>query len=177
MINTYLSLGKILAFIDASPDKSLAKAIDVDLRSGVELGVGASNLILSLMPNKLIAVAEIFGYQGDRDEGLKTLMNIGGWVKGESEPRVGPSKWAIDLVSAKPFVDMSAFVEEEGCRRCLADICLLCFHLVISTVTYRGVDIDMAQTILDWNLKRYPNGNFASFLHQLLSCSQLEHIS
>lgn len=88
MINTYLTLGKILSYIDASPDRSLAKSIDADFRSGVELGVGASNLILSLMPDKLIAVAEIFGYRGDRDEGLNMLMKIGGWVKGEKTPKV-----------------------------------------------------------------------------------------
>ena len=69
MINTYLSLGKILVYIDSSDDKSLSQAIDVDFRSGVELGVGASNLILSLLPDKLISVAEIFGYRGNREEG------------------------------------------------------------------------------------------------------------
>ena len=35
---------------------------------------------------------------------------------------------------------------------------LLIFHLVLSSFTYDGVDILMAQKILDWNLKRYPNG-------------------
>ena len=78
MINTYLSLGKILVYIDSSDDKSLSQAIDVDFRSGVELGVGASNLILSLLPDKLISVAEIFGYRGNREEGLRMLMGVGG---------------------------------------------------------------------------------------------------
>ena len=89
MINTYLSLGKILAYIDSSDDKSLSQAIDVDFRSGVELGVGASNLILSLLPDKLISVAEIFGYRGNREEGLRILMGVGGWERGKSEPSVG----------------------------------------------------------------------------------------
>ena len=89
MINTYLSLGKILAYIDSSDDKSLSQAIDVDFRSGVELGVGASNLILSLLPDKLISVAEIFGYRGNREERLRMLMGVGGWEKGKSEPSVG----------------------------------------------------------------------------------------
>jgi hypothetical protein len=35
---------------------------------------------------------------------------------------------------------------------------LLIFHLVLSSFTFDGVDIEMAQKILDWNLKRYPNG-------------------
>lgn len=37
-------------------------------------------------------------------------------------------------------------------------MCLLIFHLVLSGITFNGVDINMAQKILDWNLGRYPNG-------------------
>ncbi|THG96567.1 hypothetical protein EW145_g7756 [Phellinidium pouzarii] len=144
MINIYLLLGRYLEVVDAEAAARAEaledKSIDKDFRSGVELGVGASNLILSLMPDKLLAVAEIFGYRGNRDAGLSILMKAGGWVKGEKLPRVD--------------------AEEEGLRRTLADICLMCFHLVISTVTFRGVDLEMAETILDYNLKRYPNGVF-----------------
>lgn len=93
MINTYLLLGK---YVDAMDAETRARGegpedvtIDKDFRSGVELGVGASNLILSLMPDKLIAVAEIFGYKGDRDAGLALLMKTGGWNKGSTEPSVG----------------------------------------------------------------------------------------
>ena len=95
MINTYLSLGKYLDTVDAEarargePEDT---SIDKDFRSGVELGVGASNLILSFMPNKLLSVATIFGYNGDRDAGLKLLMKCGGWVKGEEQPRVSSGK-------------------------------------------------------------------------------------
>lgn len=49
-------------------------------------------------------------------------------------------------------------VEKEGLRRVLADICLLCFHLVISGVTHRGVDLGLAESILNWNIERFPNG-------------------
>ncbi|KAH8108397.1 hypothetical protein DFH11DRAFT_1634250 [Phellopilus nigrolimitatus] len=147
MINTYLQLGKYLQAVDAEAsargDGAEDESVDKDFRSGVELGVGASNLILSLMPSSLLAVAEIFGYKGDRDAGLKMLMKAGGWVKGEREPRVG--------------------AHEEGLRRTLADICLLCFHLIVSSVTFRGVDLGVAQMILDWNLKRFPNGVFYLF--------------
>lgn len=70
-------------------------SIDKDFRSGVELGVGASNLILSLMPNHLIAVAEIFGYKGDRTEGLRLLMKAGGWTKGERDPGVSAGECRV----------------------------------------------------------------------------------
>ena len=51
-----------------------------------------------------------------------------------------------------------AEADEEGLRRPLADICLLCFHLVLSSFVHQGVDIPLAQQILEWNLKRFPDG-------------------
>lgn len=35
---------------------------------------------------------------------------------------------------------------------------LLLFHLVFSSLTFDGIDIGMAQKILDYHQKRYPNG-------------------
>lgn len=37
-------------------------------------------------------------------------------------------------------------------------MCLLIFHLVLSGITFNGVDIKVAQRVLDWNLEIYPNG-------------------
>jgi hypothetical protein len=47
---------------------------------------------------------------------------------------------------------------EEGVRRSLCDMALLIFHLVLSSFTFDGVDLSMAQKVLEWNLKRYPDG-------------------
>lgn len=40
---------------------------------------------------------------------------------------------------------------------------LLVFHLVMSSYTFEGVDIEMAQKILDYQIQRYPNGVFFLF--------------
>ncbi|TBU46751.1 hypothetical protein BD309DRAFT_998854 [Dichomitus squalens] len=147
MINVYLSLGKYLKTVDnEAAAQGLGQRhpdIDDDFRSGVELGVGASNLILSLMPKTVLSVVELFGYQGDRNVGLEMLYGVGGWEKGAAEPRISADK--------------------EGLRRPLADICLLCFHLVLSSFVHQGVDIPLAQQILEWNLKRFPDGVFFLF--------------
>ncbi|KAF8313293.1 uncharacterized protein EI90DRAFT_594246 [Cantharellus anzutake] len=45
----------------------------------------------------------------------------------------------------------------------MADISLLIFHLVLSNYTYKGVDLSMARKILDWNMRRYPEGVFCLF--------------
>ncbi|TDL14779.1 hypothetical protein BD410DRAFT_796945 [Rickenella mellea] len=52
---------------------------------------------------------------------------------------------------------------KEGLRRPLADLVLLCFHVIISGYTFRGVDLSIAQSIIDWNLRRFPNGVFFLF--------------
>ncbi|KAF8070007.1 hypothetical protein FPV67DRAFT_1753952 [Lyophyllum atratum] len=116
--------------------------IDAHFRSGVYLGVGMCNIILSLMPGKLATLVELFGYKGDRALGLDMLMRAGGWDDEEGGP-----------ISTK----------DEGVRRTICDMALLIFHLVLSSFTVEGVDIRVAGRVLEWNLKRYPNGVFFLF--------------
>ncbi|KAI0061327.1 hypothetical protein BV25DRAFT_1805762 [Artomyces pyxidatus] len=146
-IQTYRLLGKYIDQADAEAqargEGPEDKTIDAHFRSGVYLGVGMSNIILSLMPTKLLTIVELFGYKGDRHVGLNLLQKAGGWSNDSSEPSVSH--------------------EEEGCRRSICDMSLMIFHLVLSSVTQDGVDIMMAQKVLDWNLKRYPNGVFFLF--------------
>lgn len=56
--------------------------VDPHFRSGVYLGMGMSNIVLSLMPGKLMTIVELFGYKGDRKVGLDLLMKAGGWGEG-----------------------------------------------------------------------------------------------
>lgn len=49
-------------------------------------------------------------------------------------------------------------IAQEGVRRSICDMTLLIFHLVLSNFTFEGVDIEIAEKILQWNLKRFPNG-------------------
>ncbi|EIW57037.1 uncharacterized protein TRAVEDRAFT_151658 [Trametes versicolor FP-101664 SS1] len=146
-INIYRQLGKYLEAADAEAQaKGLGSedpAIDAHFRSGVYLGVGVSNLILSLMPSKLLAIVELFGYKGDRHLGLSYLQKAGGW----------------SAESDVPSID----IDQEGLRRTICDMTLLIFHLVLSSFTFEGVDIRMAQKILDYHIQRYPNGVFFLF--------------
>ena len=129
-------------------------SIDVDFRSGVYVGVGCTHLILSLMPGKILTIVELFGYKGDRMIGLKYLNKCGGWSSDPSRPPA--AKGALETRSRVRVLTLG--LESEGLRRPVSDMCLLIFHLVLSGITFNGVDINMAQKILDWNLDRYPNG-------------------
>lgn len=114
-------------------------SIDQHFRSGVYLGVGSANLILSMMPGRLLSLIELFGYKGDRRVGLQLLYKAGGWTK-DKEEGPGVNK------------------EKEGIRRPICDMTLLIFHLVLSNFTFEGVDVEMAQKILEYHSERYPNG-------------------
>lgn len=91
MISIYRQLGQ---YIDTMDTEARARGepedttIDAHFRSGVYLGVGMSNIILSLMPAKLQTIVELFGYKGDRQLGLQSLMKAGGWSTESNEPSV-----------------------------------------------------------------------------------------
>lgn len=97
--NIYRQLGKYLDAVDAEalvqgkgPED---KSVDAHFRSGVYLGLGISNLILSLLPSKVLTIVELFGYKGDRQAALSYLMRAGGWSTASSEPTIGPGKKMI----------------------------------------------------------------------------------
>lgn len=130
------------------------ESIDVDFRSGVYVGVGCTHLILSMMPGKILTIVELFGYKGDRIIGLDYLNKSGGWSSDPNQPPIPKGSLTV-----RPCILVLISGSEcEGIRRSISDMCLLIFHLVLSGITFNGVDINMAQRILDWNLDRYPNG-------------------
>lgn len=165
-ISTYRQLGKYLDQMDAEAVSSghgpIDTSIDVHFRSGVYLGLGILNIVLSLMPSRLMAIVELFGYKGDRHEGLELLMKVGGW--GEKDVKMEKDKGGN--LKERPGVSR----EEEGVRRSICDMALVIFHLVLSSFTFDGVDVMMAQKILDWNVERYPNGALSISFSSSPSC-------
>jgi len=92
----------LLKFVNAMDAESLANggppedpSIDAHFRSGVYLGAGMATLILSLLPQKLLTIVELFGYKGDRKEALELLCRAGGWSADSSEPAVSTGKSGV----------------------------------------------------------------------------------
>ncbi|KAK0205803.1 hypothetical protein DFS33DRAFT_1309940 [Desarmillaria ectypa] len=142
-LNIYQLLYKYIKTMDDASPNGYDDAIDEHFRTGVYLGAGVSMLVLSLLPSRIIAIVEIFGYHGDRHEALAILGKAGGWTPESDEPTIPAST--------------------EGLRRPLCDMALIVFHLVLSSFTFEGVDIHMADKIICWYAKRYPNGVFFLF--------------
>ena len=102
----YRQLGQYLDHMDAAYTTSMNSSkplcdpsIDIHFRSGVYLGVGSCNIVLSLVPGRLMTIVELFGYKGDRKLGLESLMKAGGWVEGSDEPLIG----ACPFIFPSPF--------------------------------------------------------------------------
>ncbi|GAA6038616.1 hypothetical protein JCM8097_009449 [Rhodosporidiobolus ruineniae] len=129
--------------------------IDQDFRSGVHCGNGMISLILSLLPSTVLKIMEVFGFTGDREWALATLMKAGGWRAGVEEPGMDP--------------------EKEGIRRPICDMVLLMHHLVIANyLPVGGVDVSTASNILKYNLDRYPTGIFFLYFAGRLHSTRTE---
>lgn len=97
------------------------------------------SLILSLLPSKVLKIMEVFGFTGDREYALRTLQKAGDWKVDEPEPGLKTGS--------------------EGIRRQVCDMNILMYHLVISSyLPVTGIDMGMADKVLHYNLKRYPEG-------------------
>ncbi|KEI39752.1 uncharacterized protein L969DRAFT_87758 [Mixia osmundae IAM 14324] len=155
--SVYRTLAEYIEQCDAAQPGRGAEdpALDQDFRSGVYLGNGLISLVLSLLPSTVLAIMEVFGFTGDRAYALKMLMRGG--------------KWSADPKNRKPGMTH----KNEGIRRQICDMALLLYHLVISTYLPVGmVDIDLADKVLHYNLKRYPNGVFFLFFSGRLYSAQ-----
>lgn len=102
--STYRSLGRYVQAAEAA-----GHAVDRDFQSGVQLGLGAVSIVLSLLPAKAISVMSYFGFEGDRQMGVDMLKSPGGWSHQEPVSR-----------------------EHQGLRRPLADMVLVSPQLAVS---------------------------------------------
>ncbi|ORZ21113.1 hypothetical protein BCR42DRAFT_459188 [Absidia repens] len=144
--NTYITLEKYIKFVqqEAAKGKDVKKyGLDEHFTSGVCLGVGTFNIILSMLPASVIKVVEFIGFSVDRAHGLQVLSSAGGWDDLNNADGIGANK---------PM---------EGLRRQLCDMVLILYNIVLADlVPLSHVNLPLAQRILAYNIERYPSGVF-----------------
>ncbi|KAI8379130.1 uncharacterized protein BYT42DRAFT_567656 [Radiomyces spectabilis] len=155
---TYCNLEKYVDFVkqEAAEGKDISTyGLDDHFTSGVALGIGCFNIILSLLPSSVIKVAEFIGFSSDRSHGLAVLESIGGWDElGDDEM---PESQGPD----------------EGLRRQLCDMVLIMYHIVLSKMMpLSQVNEPFAEKVLSYNLKLYPSGVFFLYLNGRLLTSK-----
>ncbi|KAL0081138.1 hypothetical protein J3Q64DRAFT_1756754 [Phycomyces blakesleeanus] len=166
--NTYCTLEKYVLFVqqEAAKGKDVSAGYELDdhFTSGVALGVGCFNLILSMMPPSVVKLAEFVGFSFNRAHGMAMLESIGGWdtyreTKNESGSYSGslPERQSSD----------------EGLRRQLCDMVIILYHIVLSRMMpLENVDVNLAERVLAYNLEIYPNAVFFLYFNGRLLMSK-----
>ncbi|KAI9312224.1 hypothetical protein BX666DRAFT_1866434 [Dichotomocladium elegans] len=148
--NTYRVLEKYVDFVQAEAaagKDTTCYQLDDHFTSGVAMGVGCFNIILSLLPATVIKVAEFVGFSSDREHGMRVLESIGDWADYRHNNK-------------KPLADPSQ-MKYEGLRRQLCDMVLITYHIILSKmIPLPNVDPVLADKILNYNLELYPSGVF-----------------
>ncbi|CAO3593898.1 unnamed protein product [Absidia cylindrospora] len=150
---------------EASLGKDVTEyGLDEHFASGIAFGMGCFNLVLSMLPNIVLKLAEFVGFTGDRDVAMFYFRSVGGWddmepsalLLGESPEMQGP---------------------EEGLRRQFCDMMLLLYNIVLSKLApLSHVDEPLADAVLKYNLTLYPDGIFFLYFsgRQLSAKKQLD---
>ncbi|MEQ2296230.1 Tetratricopeptide repeat protein 39B [Ameca splendens] len=73
MRNSYLIYKNCQAMENATEDAEKEKSTHIHFRGGVNMGIGSFNLILSMLPSRVLRLMEFLGFSGDRELGLSQL--------------------------------------------------------------------------------------------------------
>ncbi|KAI3353109.1 hypothetical protein L3Q82_019675, partial [Scortum barcoo] len=66
------------AFANVTKDMEKQKSTHIHFMGGVNMGIGSFNLMLSLLPSKVLRLMEFLGFSGDREVGLSMLREGAG---------------------------------------------------------------------------------------------------
>lgn len=71
--NSYQIYKDCQAMINARKDMEKLASTHIHFKSGVSMGIGSFNLMLSLLPSRVLRLMEFLGFSGDREVGLSEL--------------------------------------------------------------------------------------------------------
>jgi tetratricopeptide (TPR) repeat protein len=148
---------KFLASIVKEEGKEGLKknGIDSHFISAVYLGMGGFNLMLSILPEKLLRIFEVIGFSGHRDFGMQCLTLGAHWTMDTKSPNIKglKKKEALDFFSDSIPVEVIP-----GTRRFMCDIMLTMYHVLLSTmIQLPGCNIPKAAEMIDKSLKKFPD--------------------
>ncbi|XP_031719216.1 tetratricopeptide repeat protein 39B-like isoform X2 [Anarrhichthys ocellatus] len=73
--NSYQIFKDCQALASVTNDMEKQKSTHIHFRGGVSMGIGSFNLMLSLLPSKVLRLMEFLGFSGDREMGLSELRD------------------------------------------------------------------------------------------------------
>jgi hypothetical protein len=129
--------------------------IDEHFISGVLFGNGAFNMILSMMPSKLLRLFEFMGFSGNRQFSISCLETGAKWPKRDNSKCYPEPKKGVPL--DKTIVPFKVKDGMAGNRAFLSDLCLLSYHIIFSSmIQLPDSNLPLAGTMIEIQLKKYP---------------------
>lgn len=129
MRSSYNSYKQLMALIESTAAAaSTSAAHQADMKSGVYLGIGGFNIILSLLPARVLRLVEFLGFSSSRSLGLQVLE--------EGGSQGGLRSILNDLIFMGFYLVVAGFLELPRTKE----------------------NLELVKKVLDRDLKRYPTG-------------------
>ncbi|KAJ8326475.1 hypothetical protein QVD99_006798 [Batrachochytrium dendrobatidis] len=157
----------------------ISHQIDQHFINAVYHGIGTFNLVLSVLPARLINLFEMIGFSGNRQFGMRCLELGGNWPDSNSTSQPTntnlPSK--SQTTKNKKFKKCIEFKFPDGkqavtgVRSFLCDLSLHMYHIVLSSmIQMPGCNVPLSRQVLTLNLQNHPD----SFLYLTLQARLLQ---
>lgn len=176
---TYKACYKFMAktFAEGGPAALVENNIDSIFVTGIYLGIGGFNLILSLLPERLLKLFEFIGFSGQLEFGMQCLAIGGVWPIQELLAK--PKKVTKKKLKQKSAINFycDEIPQETGCgtRKFMCEIMLHIYHVVIAgTIPVPACNIPVAKRMADRGLSDFPNSFLFLMVRGKVSQTQRE---
>ncbi|KAJ2906654.1 hypothetical protein GGI21_004017, partial [Coemansia aciculifera] len=127
--------------------------VDDHFVSGTYLGMGIFNLVLSMLPAKLLRFVELVGFKADRRLGLELLALAAGW---RSDPAISP---LMDPPAASISNNADIHPCGMGLRSEFCSIVLQGYHVFLCSDLFLGYpNLPLVDAVLRRAAERHPRG-------------------
>ncbi|KAJ1789989.1 hypothetical protein LPJ59_005243, partial [Coemansia sp. RSA 2399] len=146
--SAYATYRNCYAFIQDA--HAAGEALDDHYVSGTYFGMGVFNIILSMLPAKLLRFIELVGFSADRALGIELLYIAAGWRSNElTDPLMTPA----------PAVAASLHPCGYGLRSEFCSLVLQTYHVFLCNDLFLGYpNLPLVDAVLRSSLQKHPTG-------------------
>ncbi|KAJ3126365.1 hypothetical protein HK100_010291 [Physocladia obscura] len=145
--------------------------IDEHFTSGVIMTAGLFALTLSFLPEKIIKVFELIGFQGDRDIALDRLSTAAEWPFTPSIFVTGNPKSQAKFKSCFPTPPHKAGGASGGLRKPFSELALFSYHIILASLNPLP---DCNLPLASMHLSKCLENRNQSFIYRALRARMLE---
>ncbi|KAJ1668608.1 hypothetical protein IW140_002640 [Coemansia sp. RSA 1813] len=146
--SAYATYRNCYAFIQDA--YTAGEALDDHFVSGTYFGMGVFNIVLSMLPAKLLRFIELVGFSADRALGIELLYIAAGW---RSDPLTAP------LMSPPPLAAASLHPCGYGLRSEFCSLVLQIYHVFLCNDLFLGYpNLPLVEAVLRSCLQKHPSG-------------------